>query len=157
MTSPRSGSAQLRAIARQLKDVANGRELKLEMTRGLRAGAAPLVADVKRAAEEKLPKRGGLNKKVAKERVTVSVRTGAKTAGVRLTTKAPSTAETDQGFVRHPLPGNDRSRWVTQSIPEAAGWWSQTLAHGASSVTPELMSVLGRIAEKVQAAGRAAG
>lgn len=143
-----NGSVELAALAARLKAV-GAADLRLELLRGLKVGAAPLVDDVKQAALEKLPRRGGLNRQVAGQKISVSVRTSVATAGVRLTTTAPDTAQTDQGYVRHPVFGN-RGRWVHQDIPEAAGWWSQTLAQGAPVVTPALLAVMEKIAAEVQ-------
>jgi hypothetical protein len=74
----------------------------------------------------------------------------ARTADVRLTTTAPDTAMTDSGFVRHPTYGN-RSRWITQQIPDAAGWWSDTLARKSVEVTPVLLAELERVRAMIQA------
>ena len=143
-----TGSAQLAALAVRLK-VAGDKTLRVELLRGLKSGADPLVKAVAEAARNQLPKRGGLNEQVAGQKVKVQVRTGARTAGVRLTTEAPDTSQADTGFVRHPVFGN-RSRWVTQQIPKAKGWWSVTLANGAPDVTPELMAAMERVAAQIQ-------
>jgi hypothetical protein len=147
---PADASAQLHAIAAKLK-VTGDRGLKTELTRSLRAAAQPLVTAVKDAAIEKLPHGGGLNLQVASQRVTVSVLTSARNAGVRMRTTAPDTKMTDSGFVRHPLPGNNRSQWITQQIPEAAGWWSATLAASAPAVTPALVAVMQSVSAEIEA------
>ena len=135
-----SGSKQLAALAVRIKAAAPT-GLRVELLRGLKEGAKPLIPKVAKAAEEKLPHAGGLNEQVAGQKVTVQVRTGAKTAGVRLTTRAPDTAMTDSGFVRHPIYGRrGKGDWRTQQIPGAKGWWSDTLAEAAPDVTPELMA-----------------
>ena len=144
-----SGSAQLAALAVRLK-VAGDKTLRRELLRGLKSGAEPLVKKVADAAREQLPHGGGLNEQVASQKVKVQVRTGARTAGVRMTTTAPDTAMTDSGFVRHPVYGN-RKKWVVQEIPAAKGWWSKTLADGASDVQPELAAAMERVALEIQA------
>lgn len=145
------GSAQLAALGRRLK-VAGARDLRLELIRGLKTGAAPLVPAVKQAARDQLPKSGGLNEQVAGQKVTVSVRLAGKTAGVRLQTTAPDTQQTDQGFVRHPVYARQgRKRvWVTQRIPNARGWWSQTIPKKAPDVTAALVAAQLRVGAKVQ-------
>src|SRR5579875_2179823 len=142
-------SAQLRAIAVRLREAGDRGNLNA-LRKSIRASAAPLVSAVKQAASEKLPHGGGLNEQVASQRVGVSIRTGARTAGVRLTTTAPDTSQTDQGFVRHPVFGN-RKVWVRESIPQAAGWWSQTLADKSPAVTPLIVAELERVAASIQA------
>ena len=41
-------------------------------------------------------------------------------------------------------------KWVSQEIPAAKGWWSETLANGAPVVTPELLAVMERISAQIQ-------
>lgn len=144
-----SGSAQLAALAVRLK-VAGDKTLRVQLLRGLKSGAEPLVKAVAEAALAQLPHGGGLNEQVAGQKVKVQVRTGARTAGVRLTTSAPDTKWTDAGYVRHPVYGN-RKKWVTQAIPAAKGWWSQTLADGGPEVTPELTAVMEEVSVAIQA------
>jgi hypothetical protein len=143
-----SGSAQLAALAVRLKATGD-KGLRVELLRGLKAGAEPLVEKVAEAARSQLPKGGGLNEQVAGQKVKVQVRTGARTAGVRMTTTAPDTKQTDAGFVRHPVYGN-RKKWVTQKIPAAVGWWSKTLADGGLAVQPELTATMERVALEIQ-------
>jgi len=135
-----NGSERLAALAVRLK-VAGDVTLRRELLRVLKSAANPLVKDVAEAAREKLPHAGGLNEQVAGQKVKVQVRTGARTAGVRLTTSAPDTKQTDSGFVRHPVYGN-RKKWVTQKIPNAAGWWSKTLADKGPEVTTHLIEAM---------------
>ena len=144
-------SAQLRLVAVKLKAAGAG-GLRLQLMRGLKAGAAPLIPAVQSAARSQLPKGGGLNEQVADQKVTVSVRTGAATAGVRLTTTAPDTSQTDSGYVRHPTFGH-RDRWVTQQIPDAVGWWSATLAAQGGAVSVELVKVIAEMTDLINAGG----
>jgi hypothetical protein len=146
-----SGSAQLAALAVRLK-VAGDKGLRVELLRGLKSGAEPLVEKVAEAARAQLPKKGGLNEQVAGEKVKVQVRTGARTASVRLTTSAPDTEQTDSGFVRHPVFGN-RKKWITQRIPAAKGWWSVTLEQGGPDVHKELLVTMEQVANAIQRGG----
>lgn len=141
-------SAQLRAIAVRLREAGDRANLNA-LRKSIRTSAAPLTAAVKDAARAQLPKGGGLNEQVANQRVSVSIRTGARTAGVRMTMSAPDTGQTDQGYVRHPVYGN-RNNWVQQSIPDAAGWWSQTLADRAPAVQPLIVAELARVAAWIE-------
>jgi hypothetical protein len=166
-----SGSQRLAALAVRIKaEAPTG--LRVELLRGLKAGAAPLIPKVHDAAIAQLPHAGGLNEQVAGQKVTVQVRMGAKTAGVRLKTTAPDTKQTDEGWVRHPvfsMKTTDRQgktariakvnghysesasvKWRTQQIPAAKGWWSATLAKSAPKVTPALMAAMKTVAAKIQ-------
>ena len=180
-----SGSAQLAALAVRLK-AQGDKTIRPQMLQGLKAGAAPCTVAVKAAATEKLPHGGGLNIQVAGQKVTVSVRTGARTAGIRMNTTAPDTKQTDAGGVRHPVfsrktvtktkdakgkttktssyidihgggytadlgyGGSVKAKWVYQKIPNAKGWWSETLANSAPLVQPELTAVMERISAQIQ-------
>jgi len=109
------------------------------------------VKAVHDAAESMLPRAGGLNAQVAGQKVTVAVRLTAK-ATVRMTTRAPDTKMTDSGFVRHPVFGR-RGKWVTQEIPAARGWWSDTLAKSGPKVTPEILAAMKRVERQIQRRG----
>lgn len=145
---PGNGSAELAALAARLKATGD-KGLRLQLLRGLKAGAAPLIPAVREAATEQLPKQGGLNEYVAKQKITVSVRTGARTAGVRLVTTTPATEQTNSGFVRHPTFGR-RGKGDWKVTETQAGWWSDTLAASAPVVTPQLLKVLEETAVAIQ-------
>lgn len=139
-------SQRLHAIAARLR--AEGQiGVQREMAATLRAVAQPLVNEVRGAAYVSLPKRGGLNEEQGNQKITVSVLTGARTAGVRIRTRTPGSLQTDQGFVRHPTPSG---KWVRQEIPEARGWWSETLARGSRRLTPALVATMDRISRRIQ-------
>lgn len=145
---PGNGSAQLAEIAAQCRALGAG-GIRLALLRGLKAGAKPLIPAVQEAARAQLPKSGGLNEQVAGQKVTVQVRTGARTAAVRLVTTAPDTKQTDEGYVRHPvfnkLNADGKRIFRRQEIPDATGWWSQTMADHTPEVTAELYKVLEEI------------
>jgi len=145
-----SGSKQLAALAVRIKAAAPS-GLRVQLLRGLKAGAKPLIPKVHDAAIAKLPRAGGLNEQVAGQKVTVQVRTGAKTAGVRLKTTAPDTKQTDEGWVRHPIYGRrGKGDWRTQQIPAAKGWWSDTLTEASPDVTPELLAAMEAVSVQIQ-------
>lgn len=108
---------------------------------GLRAAAKPLIAEVQQAARNQLPKGGGLNEHVAKQKVTVSIPLSPRTAAVRLRQPFFDAKQTDSGYVRHPVYGN-RAVWTAQQIPQAAGWWSNTLRAAGPKVTAELIAIM---------------
>jgi hypothetical protein len=144
-----NASAELAGIAARLK-AEGARGLRLQLLRGLKAAAAPLIDDVHEAARRQLPKSGGLNERVAAQKVKVSIRTGARIAGVRLTTSQLDTKETDQGYVRHPTFGRrGPADWKQTDAPAARGWWSETLAHAAPKATPELLKVMTEVSAEI--------
>jgi hypothetical protein len=181
-----SGSAQLAALAVRLK-AQGDKTIRPRLLQGLKAGAKPCIVAVKASGLDKLPHKGGLNKTVTDPPITVSVRTGARTAGVRLVTKAHGAEPTNDGWVRHPVfarktkvangttkggkaktkafyvsihgggyagdlgyGGSVKAEWVEQQIPNAKGWWSETLANSGPLVEPELKAVMNIIADEIQ-------
>jgi hypothetical protein len=142
-------SQRLHAIAGRLR-VEGQRGLRLEMNRTLRAGAAPLVTAVRGAARTQLPHSGGLAELEASQPIRVSVLTGARNAGVRISTRTRGSSQTDKGYVRHPVFGEWRPDMPAQQIPQAAGWWTATLTRGSPAVTPLLLAEMNRVGARIQ-------
>lgn len=144
---PSDASQRLAMIARELR-VAGERDVRLGMTRAMRAAAAPVRDEVRAAALRQLPKRGGLAAAQANS-VRVSVLTGARTAGVYVRDTRVSSFQTDQGYVRHPVFG-DKKDWRQEELPQAAGWWTKTLSETSSrtvevAIVAEMDRVVARI------------
>lgn len=151
---PGSGSAQLRAIAVQLK-AAGDRGNMNALRRGIRATVTSSgIPAVRAAAIADLPKRGGLNQYEASQKIRVSVLTGARTTGVRVSGKA--SRETDTGTWRRPAypRGADRSKWKwrEQTYGPAAGWWSDTWRKQAVVITPAIGAELEKVRAKIMGA-----
>lgn len=148
---PSNASEQLHAIALALK-VRGEKGMKREMTAGLRLGAQPLVSAVRTSARARLPKSGGLAERVASERITVSVLTSARNAGVRIKTSTHDSRATNSGYVRHPVFGTWHEDMPSQQIPAAAGWWTDPLRAGSPAITPVLRAVMEKLAAEIRAA-----
>ncbi len=123
------------------------------MNRALRAGARTGIPEVRQAARDRLPKRGGLNEYEADQKINVSVTSGARTAGVRIRGKASQ--RTDTGTWRHPVPsmlGYDRSywQWTSQTYSPAEGWWSDTWRAQSVKITPLIVAELNRVGARIQ-------
>jgi hypothetical protein len=142
-------SAQLRAIKASLTAAGNGGAMKY-VARAIRAGAKPLAGDVKNAAAAQLPHRGGLAARVAAERVTISVRTGAKTAGVRIIQRKHDAYTTNSGYVRHPVFGTWRAGTPSQKTPRSVGWWSRTLRDKSEEITPRIVEAMNQTAAEIE-------
>lgn len=142
-------SQRLHGIAARLR-VEGQRGLAREMAGTMRAAAKPLVTAAEAAARSQLPKEGGLNELVAGRHTTVSVLTGARTAGVRLkrARKDAASYQSNRGFINHPTYGE--MPWKRQEIPAAAGWWTDTLAARSRAVTPLLIAEMNRVARRIQ-------
>lgn len=124
-------------------------DLRKELNKALRAAAKPLIPKTRAAARVRLPRAGGMAEAVARASQRVQVRTGAKTAGVRVVvSKTTAARAANKGAVRHPVFGSDR--WVTQEIPKAEGWFDETLNEEAPKVAqPAIEQALESIASRV--------
>ena len=133
------GANDFLALSKRLK-AAGETELRKQLHKGIGNGARPLIPKVREAARKDLPKRGGLNERIAKKPYRVQVRTGAKTAGVRIVgTKVDP--RINQGRVWHPVFG-ERKPGAVQQVPEAKGYFSDTLADNAPQIRGEVVRAL---------------
>lgn len=142
--------AETAAALRELGD----RGMTRRFRAGVRLAAKPLVAEVRQAARDQLPKSGGLNEHVASQRITTSTLLSARTAAIRLRMPFIDAQESDSGYIRHPVFASpDKTRkewtWVRQDIPNAAGWWSKTLQHAGPRVTAELLTIIKATSEEI--------
>lgn len=150
---PGDGSALLAALALRLKAASNGVPLRTELLRALKAAAGPLVDDVRNEARARLPKAGGLNERVASSPIKVQVRTGIRTAGVRIVAQEHDARSTNFGDVRHPVFGHT-DRWVNQVLPaQSVGWFLGSLDKHTPAVTANIVTAMERIAVQIQGLG----
>jgi hypothetical protein len=153
-----AGSVQLKELGLKLKAAGdpngNGRAggLRRQLLAGIRLGAAPLVGDVRAAALERLPHRGGLAALVASSPIAIRTRlTGV--VGVRIVNthqggRTSGTTEfgTDRGHVRHPVFGR-KGPWVGQNVPP--GWFSKTLEEKAPETEAFVLAAMNTVATEV--------
>lgn len=123
------GGDALRDLAKVMRKVPGGGELRKALLAGLRAAAQPAADDMRTTLAARLPKRGGAGKALTKKKRTFAVRnrlsdSDKTSAGVRImsTDDVHDYASLeDRGRLRHPVhPGNRprRSwRWVEQKVP----------------------------------------
>jgi hypothetical protein len=119
-------AGDLKAVAKQLRTVANGKELRKELTGGIRKVLNPLVPKVRAAYRAgpstlgKANRRGGSLRSLLARSVRVEVRTSGKLAGARIRADGrrmpdqmkaiPAYWEGERPRWRAPLFG-DRDRW----------------------------------------------
>lgn len=139
------GAEKFLRLSKSLK-IAGDLEMRRELNRALREVTKPLIAETRAAAEERLPKRGGLNRSVAKAKQRVQIRTGAKTAGVRIVASG-AVRGADAGTVRHPVFGN-RKKFVSQTVP--GGWFDKTLEGSAPEVRAEIEAAMSRVERQIR-------
>lgn len=149
-----NASAQLHEIAARLK-AAGEVGIRRETVKSLKTAAAPLIPAARAAARERLPKAGGLNEKVAGQPIKVSVKTGARTAGVSI--RAQFT-RTDAGTWRHPVFADGSKtrqewRWVEQSYETASSWFEDAMRAEAPAAQVAMNGILATVAAEIQRMG----
>lgn len=144
-----TGADEFLRLSRALKD-AGRTDLRKELNTGIRRAARPLVAKTRAEARRRLPQKGGLAEKVAKAPQRVQVRTGARTAGVRIVVGGGShgARATNRGVVRHPVFGN-RDVWVTQDVPAATGWFDEPIRASAPEIRRDIEAAVVAVADQV--------
>ena len=141
------GADTFARVSKALKR-AGDKELRKELYAGINRATKPMRAEAKKSAERNLPRTGGLNKRVARARLTTRRRTG-KNPGISIVAKGmDQLALMDRGYVRHPVFGN-RKRWSTQPIPDAEGWFTTPMEDGAPQARKEIVKSLDGIAKKL--------
>ena len=136
------GGEQLERLSQALKR-AGSLDLQRELSKAITAEMKPLREQVKNNAVATLPRRGGLNKRVANSQLrTVKLR-----GGVRLQARSSYSLKLlDRGIVAHPVFGN-RSRWVTEKV--RPGWWSNPTKAAAPDVQKKLQAAMDQVAAKL--------
>lgn len=141
------GAEKFEKVAKALKQ-AGDKELRKELYSSINRATKPMRANAKKSAERNLPRAGGLNKRVARARMSTRRVTG-KNPGVKIVAKGmDQLALMDSGMVRHPVWGN-RGRWVNQPIPDAEGWFSKPMEDGKPEAAREIVHALDGVAKKL--------
>lgn len=147
------GAEDLLALSKRLK-AAGQTELRKELHKDIRNAAKPLIPKVRAASLAELPSRGGLNRRIARKPYRSQVRTGAKTAGVRIVGSKVD-PRINQGRVWHPIFGrkgkakNGGRNSVVQKIPSADGYFDETISENATAIREDLRRALAAWAERV--------
>lgn len=151
------GADKLAKVAKVLRE-AGDKELKKELTRGLRAAAQPLVVDAKKEFVDRLPQHGGLAKLAGRSRFTVKVRTSGRMAGVKIAANGPkergggrlNIRALNRGTFRHPVyPRGPRDQWTWVEQKIKPGAFDDTLARHKPRIQGELIKAIDEVARKV--------
>lgn len=151
-----TGTAELAAVAKRIRKTANPKQVRQDLTRGLKAGAKPAAEKVKAAALALPDKPGnkstGLRRKMAGA-TSVQVRTGGNLAGVavrlsraRMGDQASLPKVTNEGHWRHPVHGNTKV-WVTQTSRRA--WFDDANRQAAKDVRASVKKVIDDIEKRL--------
>ena len=160
MTTVEVRKTDLQLLVRALRAEADGKALRRDLVRGLKAAVEPAAAAA-RASILGMGVRGlshaepGLRSSVARA-TKVSVRTSGKRAGVRVLVKkhsmprgffnAPKRLNSRKGW-RHPVFGSDR--WVLQR--GKPGWFDDTLEKAKPAATAAAAAALETVAKRISA------
>lgn len=109
-------------LSKALKGAGSG-AMRKELNKRLKAAAKPVIEQSRAEALRTLPQRGGYAVLVARAPQRIQVRTGARTAGVRVIVARDksSARRANRGLIRHPVFGN-RDVWVDQQLA-TSGWF----------------------------------
>jgi hypothetical protein len=145
---------QLERISRELREQAN-RGLAKELNAGLRAATQPMMTAARTRMLAVLPKRGGLNRRAAAARMTVTSRRGAAEPGVTIEVRSGrqriDVGRLDAGSVRHPVFGH-RSTWVGQRV--VAHTITGSFEDHAEAARREVSAALDRVAAQIDNSGK---
>lgn len=135
-------SGQIKRLQQELRRI-NSPATKKKYYSGLQRATKPMRAAAKEEALSILPKRGGLNRHVAGNKLATRARQG----GVHVMSVTRSQARLiDRGKVRHPVFGN-RDVWRTTDVP--SGWFTRPMQDGAPAARKELAAVFDDVARDI--------
>jgi hypothetical protein len=138
-----AGVEQLELVARRLREVGD-KGLRKELHAGLNRATKPMKAAIRSSAERNLPASGGLNRLVARSRLSTSTKIGRNPA-VRVTgaLSGHDLKAMDRGRLRHPVFGNRRA-WVNQKIRPR--WFTDAATGEVPAARREIVQVLDDVA-----------
>ena len=122
-----------------------GKTLRAQLFGAIRVAVKPAVEATRLAARETLPKRGGLNRYIAGEKIKVSTRLTGPQVGVRIAAQSGQW-NGDQSEVRHPVFGRRNKPWTITRV-STPGWFTETLTRE----TPKIMGPIYTAMEAVAA------
>lgn len=156
-----TGPADLKYLGMRLKalgaagfgapaaDLGAGKTLRAQLLGAIRVASKPAVAAVKAAAREQLPKSGGLNEYVAKERITSATRLSGRSVGVRIRAQSSTRNWGDgQATVRHPPFGHKNRKWTETKLPNP-GWFTETLQHQQPLAAAQILAAMKAVQAEV--------
>jgi len=134
-------------LSRRLKAAEKG--VRTQFHKEMRETAKPLLPAVRRQAEARFPKRGGLNKHMAKgTRYRTVAKTGIDTAGVSIRANRTDPRADTQGRIAHPIPdgrggyklnAKGKRLMIVQHVPEAVGFFRDTIEERADLIRADLI------------------
>ena len=148
------GADKLLVLSKQLKAMGN-KDLQKELTKGINAAFKPLKRELPQSARNTLPRKGGLNEKVAALKFTVSRRKSNNGQGLKLIARNKISIKNmdDPGRVRHPVFARDGKPrvWVDQKI--TPGWATKPFEADAKNIRNDIEVAMHRVIAKIDGKG----
>jgi hypothetical protein len=141
------GADQLIRLSRTLKTVGD-KDLRREVRRALVDTTKPVRAAIRLHELATMPKRGGLNRVMARSRITTQVRGTGNHPGIRLATKSHDPRIDRSGRLWHPTFGY-RDRGVVQQV--TPGHFTIPATRAAPEGRIQLIAAMNRIERKLEA------
>lgn len=134
-----------RRLARRLDGA--DRKLRSGLYKAINKATKPLKAEVRQSARKRLPRSGGLNRRVARSKMATKTATRGKNVGVAIVgTSGYDIGSINRGRVRHLTFGH--LPWSNQSV--RPGFWSEPLKAGGPTVRKEIVSVMRGVAKEIE-------
>lgn len=151
----RTAPAQLAALSRELR-AQGDKGLVKELNAGLRAATKPLTAAARQNYRERLPRRGGLNKRGTRARMTVQKKAGnAPSIAIVARGKGLDLRAVERGIIRHPVFQTLRRPdppWVSQLVPSSS--FSDAMTEGTPAAHREIEAAMRTVAAKIERSTR---
>jgi hypothetical protein len=141
-------------MAAKLKRTGDGGALRKQFLKEMKEVAKPLLPAVRRQAEARFAKKGGLNRHMARgARYRTVAKTGISTAGVSIRSNKTDPRVDTRGRVAHPIPDgrggfllNEKGHRImaVQYFPNVVGFFRETIEERADVVRADLIRKLER-------------
>jgi len=133
------------ALARRLRHAS--KESRQELYKAINRATRPAKQAVRLSATERLPHRGGLNKRVASSKIVTRRRMSGKYAGIRIVgTSGYDIGSINRGRVRHLTFGH--LPWSNQAVKP--GFWTEPLVALRPEIRRELDEAVTRIGKQIE-------
>lgn len=146
------GGHKLAIAAKEARKIGDGKTIIKEMRSEIRSAVPPFRVAVRRNALTTLPSSGGLNVWTSKTRIRAAIKTGFRTASIKLVGAKSSRGKKhdirslDRGRLRAPLFGNRRF-WHQQAV--RPGFFSDASSEAVEAFRDATIKAIDKAVSKV--------
>ena len=124
--------------------------LSKELRTALREATKPVQAAIRRHAEDTMPRRGGLNRVMARSRISTQIRGSGNRPGIRVASKSHDRRIDSQGRLWHPVFGH-RDRKLPRPQQVEPGWFTgQASRAAATGARVQILAAMKRIERELE-------